>query len=387
MKRFQQWLFAGAFLALIYAVPLSQAGLEIARGRAPQSFDVFTHSPTQANLRAYERQLEDSSFWAQAVRPGMQYLWFKLLGDAGEKVVVGQQGWLFYRPDLRYLIERKTGDDPIAAIAQFRDDLALRGIRLLILPVPGKPAIYPDKLTRRIARDGALPSYTVELMEQLKRQGIETVNLFPLFHALRRAERNPEAPVYLLRDTHWSGATARAAAALVARRIRELGWVEDGSTGYTSRSLRVTRQSDIARMIRVPGIESVYPPEKVSCDQVLEPGAGGLYRDDPNSPVLILGDSFLRMYQTDAPRAAGFIAHLAREMRRPVASLVNDGGASTLVRQQLSRRPELLRGKRLVIWEFVERDIYYGTEGWKPVPLPETSAKAVLSGERGLKTH
>jgi hypothetical protein len=50
---------------------------------------------------------------------------------------------------------------------------------------------------------------------------------------------------------------------------------------------------------------------------------------------------------------------------------VNDGGASTLVRQQLSRRPELLRGKRLVIWEFVERDIYYGAEGWKAVPLPE----------------
>jgi hypothetical protein len=41
------------------------------------------------------------------------------------------------------------------------------------------------------------------------------------------------------------------------------------------------------------------------------------------------------------------------------------------VRQQLSRRPGLLQGKKLVIWEFVERDIRFGTDGWKCVPLPE----------------
>ena len=48
---------------------------------------------------------------------------------------------------------------------------------------------------------------------------------------------------------------------------------------------------------------------------------------------------------------------------------MNDGGASTLVRQELARRPQLLAGKTLVIWEFVERDIGYGTEGWQVLPL------------------
>ena len=47
---------------------------------------------------------------------------------------------------------------------------------------------------------------------------------------------------------------------------------------------------------------------------------------------------------------------------------MNDGGASTLVRQELARRPQLLAGKTLVIWEFVERDIGYGTEGWQVLP-------------------
>jgi hypothetical protein len=54
----------------------------------------------------------------------------------------------------------------------------------------------------------------------------------------------------------------------------------------------------------------------------------------------------------------------------PLASIVNDGGASTLVRHELSRHWQLLEGKKLVIWEFVERDIRFGTEGWKYVPLP-----------------
>jgi len=60
-----------------------------------------------------------------------------------------------------------------------------------------------------------------------------------------------------------------------------------------------------------------------------------------------------------------------------VTSIVNDGGTSTLLRQELARRPQLLRGKRVVIWEFVERDLRFGTEGWKSTPLAaETYAGA-----------
>ncbi len=40
------------------------------------------------------------------------------------------------------------------------------------------------------------------------------------------------------------------------------------------------------------------------------------------------------------------------------------------MRQELHRRPALLKNKRVVVWEFVERDIRLGTEGWQQVPLP-----------------
>ena len=89
-----------------------------------------------------------------------------------------------------------------------------------------------------------------------------------------------------------------------------------------------------------------------------------------NASVLVLGDSFLRIFERDEPGSGGFVAHLACYLGSGLSSIINDGGASTLVRQQLARKPALLEGKRVVVWEFVERDIRFGTEGWQVIPLP-----------------
>ena len=132
-----------------------------------------------------------------------------------------------------------------------------------------------------------------------------------------------------------------------------------------------SRIGDILRMLKVPALERRSPAETVLCQQVVHRSDGTAYRDDDASEVLVLGDSFSRIFETDEPGSAGFIAHLAKELRRPVSSLVNDGGASTLVRQELARRPALLAKKKVVIWEFVERDIRLGTDGWQIVRLPE----------------
>jgi hypothetical protein len=326
---------------------------------------VFAQAPTRANLRVYEKQLESDSLFAQAIRPWIQYSQFVVFGDAGEKVLMGREGWLFYRPDLRYLVEPAGREDPLRAIVDFRDQLAARGIHLLVVPAPGKPSLYADRLTRRVNGEVVF-SPTCGLIASLRQAGVETLDLFELFGKMRLRPR----PCYLLRDTHWSAEAAQAAAEVTAARLRNLGWVAMGDARYEMRRLLVARHSDIARMTRAPLIEASFPPEQVACEQVIDAATGLPYRDDTASPVLVLGDSFLRMYETDEPRSAGFIAHLARCLRRPVASIVNDGGASTLVRQELARRPQLLRGRTVVIWEFVERDIRFGMEGWKPVTLP-----------------
>ena len=111
--------------------------------------------------------------------------------------------------------------------------------------------------------------------------------------------------------------------------------------------------------------------------------------------MLVLGDSFCRIYQYPEPQSlgemptgaatghtsdsgtkrllpgsAGFISHLALALGSPVDAIVSDGGAGTDVRRRLSTNPEILEGKRVVIWEFVERDIALGGQGWEDVALP-----------------
>ena len=142
------------------------------------------------------------------------------------------------------------------------------------------------------------------------------------------------------------------------------------------------RVGDVLRMMQSARIERASLPERVPCVQMIRGDSGQPYRDNAESGILILGDSFLRIYEQDEPGSAGLIAHLAKELRQPLTSLVNDGGASTLVRQELYRRPALLMNKQVLVWEFVERDIRLGTEGWQQVPLPSLASADVRSSGR-----
>jgi hypothetical protein len=379
-KRGQHYFLVIGFLFVAGAMGPFQAISELREGETPQALDLFRQAPTVANLRSFEKDLEGQSVVSQAVRPPMQYLRFQALGDTGEKALVGRQNWWFYRPDVRYLTERcpdnvasKTGPRAaVSAMVAFRDQLARRGIRLLVVPAPVKPAVYPEMLTRRaVACDPRLGKHTREVMTELTEAGVQTVDLSRAFAEGRKTEQASDAhPWYLARDTHWTNQGARLAARAVASKIRSLGWATAGSVHYDPSPTLVRRPGDILQMLKCPPIEALFEPEDVLCERILRQDDGEPYVDDPEATILVMGDSFLRIYEQDEPGSAGFIAHLARELGQPVASIVNDGGASTLVRQELARRAHLLNGKRLVVWEFVERDIKFGMEGWQSVPLP-----------------
>lgn len=377
--RGQHYLMVLGFLAIIASVGPFQAIRELREGNTPQVLDLVREWPTEQSLKSFEKDLRNQSLVAQVVRPWTQYLRFRAFGDVGEQALVGRSGWWFYRPDVRYLTERcpedaaeGTGRGPaVRAIVSFRDQLASRGIRLLVMPVPGKPSVYPDRLTRRArSSDERVHGPTRRLLADLAAVGVEAIDLFSVF-ADARSNQAPmeEEGWYLERDTHWTAAGACLAAEAAARRIHALGWAAEKPVEYGVRPVIIRRPGDILQMLKCPPIEALFDPEVVRCEQVVQPGNEQPYRDDPASSVLVLGDSFLRIYERDDPGSAGFIAQLARELGRAVTSIVSDGGASTLVRQELARKPGLLVGKDLVVWEFVERDIRFGMEGWKEVAL------------------
>ena len=129
-------LLIGAFLLIVGIVPLVQTLVELRRSERPQVVDLFTGWKDQASLRAFEQSLERTSVTARALRPWMQAAQFFGLHEAGEKALVGRDGWLFYAPGVAATTQRaKAGNtsacEALAAVIDFRDQLASRGISML----------------------------------------------------------------------------------------------------------------------------------------------------------------------------------------------------------------------------------------------------------------
>ena len=82
-------LLIAGFLAIIAAVPLGQLALELSRRERVQAVDLVRYAPTERNLRAYERTLEDKSWFRQFVRPPLQRAMLTALGDAGPSGLLG----------------------------------------------------------------------------------------------------------------------------------------------------------------------------------------------------------------------------------------------------------------------------------------------------------
>jgi hypothetical protein len=352
-------------------------------------------------LRPYEKELENNSVFAVRIRPMMQHAWYVFFKNLGSKGIRGQRHWYFYTPDVEYLVkpsildprstkvdpnDKPLVDNPIETIKHFKKQLTDRGIDLLVVIVPGKPSVYPDILSKRIKPDKAASfSHSIAIIAELRKQGVDAIDLFGPFAQERRQDKESGDSMYLRQDTHWKPRALQCAAKVVARRIKAYPWFNPGTTEYAIDSVIVERVGDVAIMssqalLGKSAGKDGFSSEKITCFQVnriLRDESGSearraVYKDDfHSSQILVLGDSYSRIYQTDEPRGSGWIAHLAFELSQPVASVVNDGGASTLARRSLARRVNLLKGKKLVIWEIVERDFRFGEDGWKDVALGE----------------
>jgi hypothetical protein len=390
-----EWTFVFSLLAVAAGFPLVQAGYEaLVQKEMPHVFNVFLNLPTKEHLHRWDENAKDRSIFAKALRPVTLQARYDALKEVAPKAVQGADGWLFYNQDVDYLLEPSYTDDrfykgtfdtlvdgkrvnprnPLAAMEQFRDQLSDRGIALLIVPIPGKPSIYPEMLSPGFKQTQAYP--TLDLLEDLKRRGFEVADLFT---PLMKAKADGKFQLYLKRDTHWTPQGMEIAAQALAARIRELQPGLDPAEGlgsggagprYALKDTLIKRWGDVAEMTKVPDRRKVWDEESVEAHPVIDLATEKPYKDDPAAPVLWLGDSFSRIYQTDAPGSAGVIAHVAYLLNRPLASIVNDGGASTVVRQQLARKADLLEGKKLVVWTFVERDLRFGSKGWALTALP-----------------
>ena len=397
-------LLIALFLSTIAIVPLLQLFAETnhfhPNGRLPM-FDLLKIAPTWEQLsavrtassfwnllphpteiKAREKTLERDSVVSQALLPRMQTLLTGAFGAGNEQVYIGREGWLFYRPDVDFVIgapflapaqlrarrlAANVQPDPIPAIIQFHDQLAARGIELVVMPLPVKSQIESGMLA---GGHGPLRNASFENWKQrLDAGGVRVFDPVPLLGAKKSAA--PETALYLRTDSHWTPATMEFVVENLAQSIA-LPSSGGGST-FNLVSKSVVANGDISAMLKLPADQRVVAPEEATIHEISR--ANAPWRSSTDADVLLLGDSFANIYSLAGMgwgESAGMAEHLSRALGgRPLDCIVrnSDGAFATreILQHELARGRDRLAGKKLVIWEFAARELSVGD--WKMLDL------------------
>lgn len=404
---FSFWVFEGMFSKSAQG-GAEGAGLQLANLAAsgPRAVRAFLKTDSSflkrslaatdslhSDIKSFESALQDSSFATKTLLPPIQSALTRWLGAGNEKAYVGKDHWLYYRPDIDLLtgrgflehrqLRRRTlsGDrwtpapqpDPLKAILHFRDQLARRGIELLVVPVPPKPMIDPEHFAPgfnsagRALSNPSLADFFASLKEA-------RVRVFDGTDLLRERKHGAGGAQYLETDTHWTPAAMEAFANRLAGMIVESKVLSpQGSAEFRSESVSVANLGDIAVMLQLPKDQQLYREQEVQTRLVMN-AQNELWRPDRTSELLVLGDSFSNIYSLSAMgwgESAGLVEQLSLQLGRPVDCLLrNDSGAFAtreMLAHELARGRDRLAGKKLVVWEFAMRELAFGD--WKLIPM------------------
>jgi hypothetical protein len=298
-------------------------------------------------------------------------------------VIPGADGWFFLFSDIRFLsvgqfwgadaakvsrAHKPESADPIPAIVDFHNELKRRGIDLLLLPVPPKAAIYPEKILPDIDLHGETAApFLARFYDELRKREIDVVDLAPVFLQNRASERGP---VFCKTDSHWSGFGCVLAAQTIKDKIHEK-LAGQPRKNYAAEWKETTIKGDL---VDLGGSNTKkVEPEKIAVRTISDKETGVATIPDPNSPLLIMGDSHTLVFHDFLAEKSGLLDQLAYEIGFPPDLIGTRGSGATAVRITLYRRtrkePGYLAKKKMIVWCFAAREFTESDQGWDKVPV------------------
>ncbi len=418
---------SGVFLAIIFSLPVIQFASEIysqprewptvlrllpaipgvlAAGGNPKDSAyqriMAANQQLCEEFRNYETHVTESAWPIRRPRAWLQAGLTGPLRSGNEQVVVGSDGWLFFRPDVEALTgpgflephrirpgtattSRTT--NPLPAIRQFAADLQARGIQLIIVPIPSKGALLAAK--HRKHADG-WPIHNASFSQFVSELGQSRIELCDPTAGLQDRPRNMPQSRYLRTDSHWTPAGIQITAELVAQQVHST--VQNAArqpTVYETKKVSVENVGDTARLLGGDTAAQVIAAETCEITQVRNVDHSE-WNPDPSAEILLLGDSFTNIYsqaELGWGTSAGFAEHLSLALRQPVDRIALNAGGALAARRELLRQlqagPDRLAGKKVVIWEFAERELSLGD--WQVLPLPAPSKSSPVQQPRTVE--
>ena len=307
--------------------------------------------------------------------------------EAEQRIAVsGLDDWLFFGPELRQVSlddfqapspgappATRAGASPVPAILEVHRRLAARDVELLLVPVPPKSVIFPEKVSGALEIPIPVPRLDPALQtlyDQLRAGGVEVLDLTQHF---MRERFHSEGPLYCRTDTHWSGSGCTTAAAAIAADVRARPWYAELDTeSFGASWYSTTINGDLSGPRGVPADR-----EELRLRGVVRSTDGGRtpVPPDPESAILLLGDSHALVFHAGGDlhaAGAGLPDQLAFELGVPVDVAAVPGSGPTAALEDLTARtradPAYWSRKRLVIWCFAAR-AFSEHDDWRPFPL------------------
>ncbi|MGD0897123.1 MAG: hypothetical protein ABR915_04760, partial [Thermoguttaceae bacterium] len=313
------------------------AGAEpLAAGKASEE-KAARAAAIRQTLDAINQELKDHGgaweAWAASLTP------FRAeLSKPGNKA--GKRGFAFDGSDVRMLTVDKVEDLPCGrrpqeSMVHLSRQLQARGIDLMVVFIPDKLATYPDYLVENAPKDGQVAVQMRRFMKELLENDVEVVDLYPAYRKFRQ-EKQDKAQLFYPRDRHWRNAGAQVAAEQIAEHLKRYSFVRNAlaqGNRYTGKAARRTDSK------KADDILQVFDRD------------GKAYRDVPDSPVLLTGDSYSKYNW--APGTEEPTAHLSAQVALRVAmplSYWNHEGSWDQLPQVLAQEQQEwgLNGRRVI---------------------------------------
>lgn len=330
-------------------------------------------------IDAFETKLDETSPLLGATLSDIQWFQLRFGGTANETVYAGAKDWLLLRTGYDHLVgkpfldpavlelRRRAADswrpepqpDPRPALLDFHRQLQERGIDLVLLPVPTKPAVESASLASEVDRPLANASFET-FRREMKDADIHVFDVSAVLHELTQSGTS----AFLRTDSHWSPDAVTAVAETLAQWLEKTYGDELGPADAFWEATPTERRGrgDLWRSLKLPDDRPLYPEESVTANEITS-WDGELWRPNRTATVLLLGDSFTNVYSQEDlhwGRSGGFAEQLSFHMERSLDVIARNDGSSDQVRKDLADSPERLDSKRVVVYQFATRELSVG---------------------------
>lgn len=298
--------------------------------------------------------------------------WFFMSREL-KQVALGE----FWQKDWASIAANKA--DPTPHIVNFNELLKAKGVHLIMVPIPAKAAIYPDKLASKFSPKDVLPLKAY--YDELRKRGVDVLDIEPVLRD-RRAKTGGEGKdkLFCEQDAHFAPLTTEIIAERVKKQVENEKWFKAQPKEPFKRSAKktLTIKGD-----QVKGGEFTPAPK----DEILTLTYAG--RDtggkieavlaDKNSPVLLIGDSHTLVFTDGLStgmhcKAAGLQDQLQYELGFALDRVGNKGSGlvqarKSLIMMRVRSETGFWDKKKLVIWVFSNREFTQSSDRLIDLPI------------------